>query len=839
MIGATVDRFRVLSRIGQGGMGTVWKAEDTLLHRPVALKLLAEDLAGSPPARIRFLREARAAASLSHPCVATVYGAGESGPHVFIALALIDGETVAECAARRPFEVADVVRLGIAVAEALGHAHGRGVIHRDITGRNIMIDREGRVFVLDFGLAMMVDRTRLTTSTASMGTAAYMAPEVALGRDADPRTDLYGLGVVLYEALTGTLPFRHERAEGLLYAAVHEAPEAPSARRPGVPDRLDRLILTLLEKPPDARPPNADALIAELRGVAGGVPGTRVGHELIASGVGRGGVVAVRDHAVALAPFRDLSEGAGTGGAQSHLATGLSDVVRAALAQAPGLDVVALATGDAAGEPGFVREQARGFGARFLLGGSVRQIGPNVRLAYTLTDLTSGAAVTGETLDGPVDELFALEDRLVGSVLAALKVGGRPGCGGARGPSDPESHQSFLKAVALLKRTDDPAAVDAAIALLESLRDQQPDSATIHSALGRAYVAKYAMRSGREWEIKAAEACQRALDLDPHAPDVFVILGELHVSTGRSDDAIHAFQQAIELRPDHAEAWSGIGRAYLRANRYADAEEACRRVVALRPNDWIGYNRLGIVFFRQGRFADAVEPWRMVTRLAPANSIGHSNLAGAYFNTDRWDEADAEYRRSLEIQPSPDAWGGLGAVLYFRGAYPEALEAFEHAVQLGPADARRWGSLASACDRVPGREARGAEALDRAIALMLERLEIDPHAAEDWALLANWWADRGEAAQARGAVERALALAPEDASVMGEAIIVYHALGDRPSALRCLEGAVTRGLGIEVLQRNPALATLREDPEYRRIIAKRSGPMAERTQLTEHERGRP
>ena len=254
MIGTSVDRFHIVGRLGQGGMGSVWRAEDSLLHRPVALKLLAEDLAESPPARRRFLREARAASSLSHPCIATVYGAGESGPHVYIALALIEGETVADCAAREPFEPADVARLGIAAAEALEHAHGRGVIHRDITSRNIMIDREGRVFVLDFGLAMMVDRTRLTTTATSMGTAAYMSPEAALGREADPRTDLYGLGVVLYEALTGTLPFRHDRAESLLYAAVHQPPEPPSARRRDVPERLERVILQLLEKDPERRP---------------------------------------------------------------------------------------------------------------------------------------------------------------------------------------------------------------------------------------------------------------------------------------------------------------------------------------------------------------------------------------------------------------------------------------------------------------------------------------------------------------------------------------------------------------------------------------------------------
>lgn len=827
MIGTTIDRFRVLGRLGQGGMGSVWKAEDTLLHRPVALKLLADDLAENPQARLRFLREARAASSLSHPCVATVYGAGEAGPHVYIALALIDGETVSDCAARAPFEVHDVVRLGIAVAEALGHAHGRGVIHRDITSRNIMIDREGRVYVLDFGLAMMVDRTRLTTTASSMGTAAYMAPEVVVGREADPRTDFYGLGVVLYEALTGTLPFRHERAESLLYAAVHESPEPPSARRPGVPAALDRLIMKLLEKTPEARPPNSDALIAELRATAGLEPGVRIGHALPIAASADARDVALRDHAVVFWPFRELSAEAGTPDSPSHLAAGLSDVIRAALAQAPGLDVMALPGGDMTPDSTIAREQARGLGARLLLGGSVRRVGASVRLTFTLTDAPSGTVVAGETFDGLADDLFALEDRLVESVLAALQVEGRSGRPGRRGPRDVRLHQTFLKAMSLLQETHDLTSVEAAIRLLEDLREKQPESATVHSALGRAYGRKYSLRSEREWEIKAAEACQRALDLDPHAPEVFAILGDLHLSTGRTDEAIASFEQAIELRREYAEAWSGLSLARLRANRFGDAEEACRRVIALRPNDWIGYNRLGFVLFRQGRFASAVEPWRMVTRLAPANSVGHLNLAGAYFHTDRWDEAAAEYRRSLEIKPTSDAWAGLGSVLYYRGEYEASLDAFECAIRLSPMDARLWGNLASACDCLPGREARGAESLDRAIGLMLERLEINPSAAEDWALLAKWRADRKEVEAARTAIERALGLSPEDVSVMGEAVVVYEALGERPNALRWLGEAVARGFGIEVLQRNPVLASMREAQEYRRIIEGRPAVPAE------------
>ncbi|TMQ62915.1 MAG: tetratricopeptide repeat protein, partial [Candidatus Eisenbacteria bacterium] len=756
MIGRAVDRFRIVARLGQGGMGSVWRAEDTLLGRPVALKLLAEELAGSEKARRRFLREARAASSLDHPCVATVYGSGEVGDLVYIALALVDGETVADCAARQPFELGQGVRLGLAVAETLGHAHGRGVIHRDVTGRNIMIDRDGRVFVLDFGLAFMTDLSRLTSHETNLGTAAYMAPEIALGHDADPRTDLYGLGVVLYEALTGTLPFRQERAEGLLYAAVHERPEAPAARREGLPGWIDRVILRLLEKRPEDRYPDSDALIVDLRRSASAVSGLRVSHALVGAGTTHQ-VAAPRANAVALLPFRDLSA-TNSDVVEPRAAQALTEAVRAALGKAVGLEVISL---EPAGEgpdspPG--REQARRLGARLLLEGSTRGAGDRVRLSYSLVEVANGAQVAGDTVDGTADNLFNLEDRLVESLLAALRAESGLDRETRRAGRDPQAHQSFLDAIARLRRTDDERSVDAGLAMLETLRHEQGDSASVWAALGRAYVTKFQLRSERSWAIQAAEVCQRALDLDPHAPEVFVTLAELHGATGRHEEARGAFERALELRPEYAEAWSGLSLAYLKSNRFVEAEEACRRAIALRPQ---------------------ARPHR--PGAAPRSRKGfRSCIRGVH--ADRLDEALGEYGRSLEIQPTPDAWTGLGTVLFYMGRYEDSAEAFERAIALRPLDPRMWGNLASACDCIPSREARAAEALDRAISLMLERLGSNPGSAEDWALLAGWRADRGDRTQASEAIERALTLAPEDTSVMAKVAAAHVLLGEEAAA---------------------------------------------------------
>jgi len=810
VIGRVVDRFRITGRLGQGGMGSVWKAEDTLLGRPVALKILADEWTHSADARARFLREARAASSLDHPCVATVFGAGESGAEVYIALALIDGETVSDLVAREPFAWADAVRMALAVAEALAHAHARGVIHRDVSGRNIMIDRDGRVFVLDFGLARMVDRTRLTTTPMAMGTAPYMAPEVILGAEADPRADLYGLGVVLFEALTGTLPFDRERPEGVLYAAVNTPAPAPSSRRADVPEWLDALVLRLLAKTPAERHADAAAVVAALQAHAPAGQGLPVRHVRI--GEARADAAPMRANAVLLTPFVAGDEAA------SAFARGLAEVLPAGLATLAGIEIV---PGDAraGAEPDALREQVRRQGARHAVTGSIRVAGRQARVAWTVTDALNGTIVAGDTVTGDVDAPFEVEDRVLQGVRAALRnvAGAREGAGAVA--RDPEVHRSFLAALARLEHRDSEKAMDEAIAGLESVRDRSGGTASVYAALARAWLGKYRLGSDRASAVRAADACRQALELDPHAADVFVTLGDLHQATGRHEEAIAAYRQALDLRAEHADAWSGLALALMSAGRLDEAEEASRRLIALRPQHWLGFSRLGHVFYRRGAYTQALEPWKEVTRLAPDNPLGHTNLANAYLMCDRLEEALEGFRRAVKLEPTEGAHMGLGTALYHLGRYVESARAFEDAVRLKPRNPTLWGNLANACDELPDGAVRAAEARDRAIALMLERIEINPGHAESWAWLAQWRAERGQASAAHEAIERALALAPDDTVIRARAGIVLELLGERDGALAYFEEALRSGYTAALLDAVPALAALRADARYRELVA--------------------
>ncbi len=265
-------RYRLSERLASGGMGAVWRGEDIELGRPVAVKLLHEGLLDDPSSRERFRREARAAAALAHPNIAAVYDFGEDGARPFLVMELVEGETLAARLAREgPLDPAEVTRIGAAVAEALAAAHEAGVVHRDVKPGNVMLATSGQVKVLDFGIAATPDATTLTASGSVLGTAPYLAPERVRGDRATPASDLYALGVMLYEMLAGEAPFARETPAATALAHLHDEPPPLRARRPDTPPALAALVAALLEKDPAARPASGAVVAASL----GAAPPTR------------------------------------------------------------------------------------------------------------------------------------------------------------------------------------------------------------------------------------------------------------------------------------------------------------------------------------------------------------------------------------------------------------------------------------------------------------------------------------------------------------------------------------------------------------------------------------
>ena len=266
--GQIISHYRVIAKLGEGGMGVVYKAEDLHLERTVALKFLAQHTIEDPAGKERLIREAKAAAALDHPNVCTVYEIGETDEGVFLAMALVDGERLSERIARRPLKLSEAIDIASQTAQGLQSAHEKGIVHRDIKSSNLMINRQGQVKIMDFGIAQITNQTRLTRSTTILGTPGYLSPEQAQGEKADGRSDIWSLGLVLYEMVTGRLPFQSDRQDALLYSIIHDEHEPVTALRAGLPLELDRILSKALAKDPSERYQHVDDLIVDLRRLA-------------------------------------------------------------------------------------------------------------------------------------------------------------------------------------------------------------------------------------------------------------------------------------------------------------------------------------------------------------------------------------------------------------------------------------------------------------------------------------------------------------------------------------------------------------------------------------------
>ena len=271
---------------------------------------------------------------------------------------------------------------------------------------------------------------------------------------------------------------------------------------------------------------------------------------------------------------------------------------------------------------------------------------------------------------------------------------------------------------------------------------------------------------------------------------------------GRYDEAVQTLGKSIDLRKQNPEALQYLSAAYERLGCYSEAEQASRAAIALQPDYWGAHLRLGMLYFRQGRYEQAIEPWTRVVELAPDNARGYDNLAAAHFRSDRLEEAASAFRRSIEISPTASSYTGLGTVLFFLGRFDEALDMFQRAQVLAPGDPHMWGNLGDAQRFTPALEHKAPGSFERAVSLVRDRLQINPQDAEAWADLACWLAKLGSREESLHAIERALALAPENATCIARAVVVYHLAGERDAAIRHMDRTVTMGSGRIQLERS-------------------------------------
>lgn len=849
--GVRLGTFEVLGPLGAGGMGEVYRARDTRLGRDVAIKVLPEAFARDPARAARFEREARLLAAINHPTIAAIYGAEEFDSLRCIILELVEGETLAERLTRGALSIDESRGLASQIAEALEAAHERGVVHRDLKPSNIKITPEGKVKVLDFGLAKAMelpsdaDMSQSPTAVGMdtrpgmiVGTVEFMSPEQARGKPVDKRTDIWAFGCILFEMLSGRRAFTGETPSDVLAAILAAEPDwklLPSA----TPPRLRELLGRCLEKDANRRLRDiGEARIATQQRAVGAAPfrssaASRMARPrnlmivLALAALLAAVWVALRPRepgratlpgnlSLAVLPFRDLSP-------ESHsqlLGDGLAETVSVRLARLPGVQVVnPAAVTDAYQKETDPYRAAAKLGATMIVSGSFQRSREQMRISFAILNAGRKSQLALDEVRGAASELFAMEDQVADKIAGHLNRP-RP----SAHPSAPSGletagqQERYLVALGDLQRYDKPASVDAAIQSLEGLAAERPNNALVDAALGRAYLYRYNLTRDKSWAEKAAAAVARARASAPDLPEVDATLGELLLRTGKAREAVAAFQKALALQPNNFDALLGLARAHDAAGDSASAEAAYKRAIELQPGYFAAYSKLAGFYFNHGQFESASRAFERVTQLTPDNARAFANLGAAYHRMNRYEDALAAYRKAIAIEPTSLAYSNAGATEFFLGHFAEASGDFEKAVALTPGRYDGWADLGDAYFWSGQQEKKAADAYARAIRLARSELEVNPRNAAAHGRMAICLARTRQPAAAAAEVSRAVALAPHDPSVLYDAAIVASASGRDAEALDWIGRAVSAGFGVLQIQSEPEFARLKKNPRFEREL---------------------
>ena len=850
LIGVSVGRYVIRECLGAGGMGEVFRAEDTVLKRTVALKRLAPKLREDDLYRQRLMQEATRASSITSAHVAAVYDVIEHAGETYLVMEFVEGTTLR---ARLQHHLAPEEFLQIATecADGLIAAHEKGVVHCDLKPDNIMLTRDGRVKVLDFGVAKRLPfTTDANTPTQSLeksvgsfsGTPAYMAPEVLLEQQPDQRSDIFSLGVVLYECLTRQNPFLTSSLMGTADRILHQDPPPPSPKGP-YPPELDGLIAKMLEKDPARRYASARELSADLRALHRLTTDPKIALKLKRrrwwQNTAQMALAAVALLAVTFALWLLVAQRGAPSPtppaipAQKHIAVlpfraigdapqgqqyceGLTETLTAKLTQLTTAHQLQVAP---ASDARLVRsaEQARQeLGVNLVLEGSLFQAGDSVRVTFSLVDAESRRQLDGETITVAAADPFALQDRVVESVVRMLELQVNPDerqSLAAHGTSVPAAHQLFLIARGYLQNYDRPENVDGAIDLLKQATALDQRYPQAWASLGEAYWRQFEGTNRPQLLDAARNACAQSLQLDPALAAGHVCLGTLSNKTGQYEQAAAEFRKALASEPTNDAAYRGLALSYQRLGRLDEAEKTFHEAIRMRPRYWAVYNWAGWFYFSQARYGEAARMFTEVVRLVPDSPRGYYNLAGVHLSEGRYTDAIPLLERSISIRPTAANYSNLGVAYFFLRRFPEAARAYEQATQLNERDYEVWGNLGEA-HYWTGDRAASRRAYERAIALANDALKVNPRDAALHALLANYHAFLAQKPEALGHLRTALKIAPADPEVLYTAALVHTHSGDRGAALSYLEKAFAAGVRPSRVRDNPLFDELRKDPRY-------------------------
>ena len=662
-----------------------------------------------------------------------------------------------------------------------------------------------------------------------------MSPEQLRGGRLDERTDIFSFGIVLYEIITGSLPFQgsnsFEVAASILKDPAFEIGTVPV----GLARGIKSVVARLLEKRREDRYSSfaeaklaIESLVNETRPLPSTPGDTNRTVELPAAPSGhrsaslaaslRSSSKAAVAPTILVLPLQTV----GSDDSSSYISIGLAHAITTDLSKIKGLSVLSKSAGAGRVDEGGrgARELARELGATILLEGEVMRAGEVIGVMARLTDAESGHVIWGSQYRGDAADLFSIHDTVCESVAQALKLSisreVRDQIARAA-TTNLDAFEFYSKGRAFLERYEVSVNVDFAIQMFDEALKLDQEFALAYAGLGEAYWRKYQDTRDNVWVQPAIAASDRALSLDPDQAQVHICLGIIYHGTGKLERAIEEFDLAVELRPASDDAFRWLGRCYTRKGETERAIGCFEKAIELRPGYWDNYNKLGECYYTFGRYREAAEQFRRIIEIQPDNFQGYSNLGSMYYLLGLYEHAAAMYRRAIEINPNEDSHTNLGTTYFYLGQYEAAIEAYTAAVGLNPRNDILHCNLGDAYQRV-GRKQEAEAQFKSASNLLKEYLTTNPDDAESLSHLAICEAKLQNKQEAQARMEHAVALEPNNTTLMYEQAVVYALTGEVKKAIECLDTALAHGYSRSEAERDPDLETLRERPEYKVLL---------------------